>query len=79
LGNSKNGSSPGIGSRAVAFITCINDLPMIINHVTDVQFADDTSVWIIDENYEDFKQKVNLTLFSISQRFDATQLVLNII
>jgi hypothetical protein len=52
---------------------------MIINHVTKVLFADDTSVLIMDKNYETFKQKVNLTLFSISQRFDASQLVLNII
>jgi len=52
---------------------------MIINDVTDVLFAYDTSVWIMDKNYEDFKQKVKLTLFSISQRFDDNQLILNII
>jgi hypothetical protein len=51
---------------------------MIINYVTDVRFVDDTSVLIMDKNYEDFKQKMNLTLFSISQWFDANQLVLNI-
>jgi len=55
LGNSKNGSSPGISSRAIAFVMYIyiNDLTMIINHVTDVLFADDTSVLIMDKNYED--------------------------
>jgi hypothetical protein len=30
-----------------------------------------------DKNYDDFKQKVNLSLSSISQWFDASQLVLN--
>jgi hypothetical protein len=52
---------------------------MIINHVTNVLFADDTSVLIMDKNVEDFKQKVNLTLFSVSQWFDANQLVSNIV
>ena len=42
---------------------------MIINHVTDVLFADDTRVLIMDKNYEDLNRK--WTLFSISQWFDA--------
>ena len=80
MGNSKNGSSPGVGSRAVAFIIyTYYDLPVSINHTTDVVlFADDTGVLIINKNYDDFKQKVNLTLSSVSQWFDANQLVLNI-
>lgn len=30
---------------------------MIINHVTDVLFADDTRVLIMDKNYEDLNRK----------------------
>jgi hypothetical protein len=40
-----------------------------------VLFTDDTSVLTTDKNYDDFKQKINLTLSSISHWFVAIQLV----
>jgi len=43
-----------------------------------VLFTHDTIVLKTDKNYDDFKQKINLTFSSISQWFDASQLVLNI-
>ena len=64
---------------AIALIVYINDLLMSINHCIDVVlFVDDTSVLITDKNYDEFKLKVNLSLSSISQWFDANQLVLNV-
>jgi hypothetical protein len=64
---------------AIALIVYINDLLMSINHcIDDVLFVDDTSVLITDKNYDEFKLKVNLSLSSISQWFDANQLVLNV-
>jgi len=40
---------------------------MSIMHFTDVLLEDDSSVLLNDKNHENFKQKINLTLSSISQ------------
>lgn len=43
-----------------------------------ILFADDTSVIISKDNYDDFKQSSNLVLSHMCQWFDVNQLVLNV-
>ena len=66
MGNSKQRSSQRISFRVVFFFN-ISDLPMSITYFTDVLLTDDTSILITDNNYNDFKQKINLILSSVSQ------------
>ena len=61
------------------FITYINDLPLKINTISDpILFADDTSVTISKDNYDDFKQISNLVLSHMCEWSDANHLVLNV-
>jgi len=41
-------------------------------------FADDTSVFISKNNYDDFKEVFNLVLSHISKWINANQLILNV-
>jgi hypothetical protein len=75
----KQGVTNGSVLGPLHFIMYINDLPMSVTHDSKaVLFADDTSVFVTDKDYTSFKQKMNLALPSLDQRFTANQLVLNI-
>jgi hypothetical protein len=50
-----------------------------INHISNViLFADDTSVLVTDDSYDNFEQKVNLASSYLIKWFQANQLVLNV-
>jgi hypothetical protein len=50
-----------------------------INTISDpILFADDTSVIISKDNYDNFKQTSNLVLSRTREWFDANQLVINV-
>jgi hypothetical protein len=52
---------------------------MKINTISEpILFADDTSVIISKDNYDDFKQTSNLVLYRMCEWFDTNQLVLNV-
>jgi hypothetical protein len=56
------------------FIACINGLPFDINAMSDlIVFADYINFSISKDNYDDFKQTSNLSLFNICEWFDANQ------
>jgi hypothetical protein len=49
-----------------------------INHISNViLFADDTSVLVTDDSYDNFEQKVDLASSYLIKWFQANQLVLN--
>jgi hypothetical protein len=63
---------------SLLFIIYINDLLLQINTSSDpILFADDTSVLISKDNYDNFQQTSNLVLSHMSKWFQANQLVLN--
>jgi hypothetical protein len=60
------------------FVLYINDLPLQINKISDpILFADDTSVLISKDNYNDFQETANLVLSRMMKWFEANHLVLN--
>jgi len=53
----------------------INDLPVSINHISNViLFAVDTVVLVTDDSYDNFKQKVNLASSYLIKWFQANQI-----
>ena len=61
------------------FIIYVNDLPRHINHSANVMlYADDTSILITENNYEDLNQTIKLALDCSNRWFKANQLVLNL-
>jgi hypothetical protein len=78
MGNSKTWSSPGVNFRASAFIKYINDLPPTINALSEpTLFADDTSVIIYSQNFDNFSAISNTVLCHTSKWFTSNKLVLN--
>jgi hypothetical protein len=57
------------GSGPLLFIIYINDLPTGINYISDVTLFADTCVLGTNDDYDDFKQKLNLALSYINQWF----------
>jgi len=54
---------------------CINDLPVSINHISNVIiFAGDTSVLVTDDSYDNLKQKANLASSYLIKWFQANQI-----
>jgi len=61
------------------FIIYMNDLPKRINSLSEpILYADDTSVIIINRNFEDFFSVSNLVLSCIIEWYEANKLVLNL-
>ena len=57
----------------------MNDLPKRINSLSEpILYADDTSVIIINRNFEDFFSVSNLVLSCIIEWYEANKLVLNL-
>jgi hypothetical protein len=49
-------------------------LPVIINHIFNViLFADDMSVLVTDDSYDNFKQKMNIASSYLIKWFQANQ------
>ena len=75
----KRGVPQGSVLGPLLFIIYINDLPRHINHSANVMlFADDTSILITENNYEDLNQMLKLALDCSNRWFKANQLVLNL-
>jgi hypothetical protein len=74
----KHGVPQGSVLGPLLLLMYINDLPLQSNKISHpILFADDTSVLISKENYDDFQQTSNLVLSHMIKWFEANQLVLN--
>jgi hypothetical protein len=79
LGNSDTWSSPVVNVRPLLFITYINDLLPTIRTLSEpIIFADDTSVIITNNNFDDFCTLPNSVPFHMSKWFTANKLALSL-
>jgi hypothetical protein len=60
------------------FMVFVNDLPLYINKGRCTMYADDTMLYINDENIADVTLGMNDVLKGVSEWYDANRLVLNV-
>jgi hypothetical protein len=67
----------GVPQGSLLFNIYINDFPLEISKISEVMFADDTSILRTAKDYYNLKSKLDVVFSHLFKRFQNNQLVLN--